>query len=77
MVAVSALDEVTTDRSTVPLNPLVPWSVMVEVATAPTGKLRLVGLAVIVKSCLVVPVTVNGSETVLAWFPLAPVTDTV
>lgn len=48
-VAVSPADGLAV-RATVPVNPLSPVTVMVELAVEPAFTLRLVGLALIVKS---------------------------
>ena len=62
-------------RATVPVNPLIGATVIVDVAVAPADADILVGLAVTEKSCGAVTVTV----TVAVWdiVPLVPVTVTV
>jgi len=47
------LGETPVDRATVPVNPLRPAAVIVEVPVAPAEPVTLVGLAVTVKSCTV------------------------
>ena len=49
-------------KATVPVNPLTGAIVIVEVPVPPTVRLMLVGLAVIVKSCGAVTVTVTLAE---------------
>jgi hypothetical protein len=62
-------------RATVPVNPLIGATVVVDVAVAPARTVWLVGLAVIEKSCGAFTVTVTVAE----WdsVPLVPVTVTV
>ena len=62
---------------TVPLKPLILVRVMVDLPVVPAGILRLLGLAVIVKSGAGVDeTTVKVTSTLCVMLPLAPVTVT-
>jgi hypothetical protein len=63
-------------RATVPLNPLMPWIVIVDVPKAPAGMIRLKGLAVMVKSGGEGGMTVTEAVAVCDSVPLVPVTTT-
>jgi hypothetical protein len=73
IVAVSPL-EAETARNTVLLNPLTPCKLMEEVPNAPRAMVRLLGLAVMVKS-----VDATVTDTVMEWErePEVPVTTAV
>jgi hypothetical protein len=62
-------------KDTVPVKPLTGATVIVDVAVPPARAVTLVGLAVTVKSCGLVTVTVTGA--VRTSVPLVPVTVTV
>ena len=72
LVGVSVHDVLLLERLTVPVNPLSPVMVMVDVPAAPTLTGTVVGLAVMVKSAAALNVTVTECDRE----PLVPVTVT-
>jgi len=70
-VQVRLLELVMTDRATVPMNPFVGLMVMVDVPATPALRVRVEGLALMLKSAAVTPNTI-----LTEWdkVPLVPVT---